>query len=174
MKTDAVPKLQKGVDTYPGFRRVALDGTIAGLVAGIVMGIWTMGSDALRGDGLWGAPQFVSTLVLGPAAYTGGHEFHLVPVATGLILHETASAVLGALYFLLVRIPFFFRFLYLTAIFSAIAAWAVYRYGILPRLAPVVSTQDPSSNLIFAYIIFALVIGAFAQARLTRYAQTPA
>ncbi len=137
--------------------------TVAGgAVAGLVMSAWKMGTDVLRGRGLWGAPELIATIPLGPSAYDGGHRFRPGPVLAGLVLHEATSAGMGLAYVPLVRHPVLGRRPIATAVGYALASWAAYQYGIMPRLAPVMDRHVVPVGMAAAHVVFGLALGAYA------------
>jgi len=51
----------------PARRLSGTAGLAAGALAGLVMSAWKMGLDALQGAGVWGGPQLIATILLGPS-----------------------------------------------------------------------------------------------------------
>lgn len=139
----------------------ATNGLAGGAVAGLVMSAWKMGTDAVRGRGLWGAPELIATIPLGPSAYDGGHRFRLGPAVVGLALHEATSAAMGLAYVPLVRYPLLGRRPVVTAVGYALASWAVYQYGIMPWLAPVMDRHVSPVGLAIAHVVFGLALGGY-------------
>lgn len=134
-------------------------GLVAGAGAGLVMSAWKMGLGALQGAGLWGAPQLIATILLGPGAYDGGHHFRLVPVLVGLALHEATSAAMGLVYVPLARHPILGRRPFATAVAYALASWAIYQYGVMPWLAPVMARHVSAPGMAIAHVVFGLALG---------------
>ncbi len=140
----------------------ATNGLAGGAVAGLVMSAWKMGTDVVRGRGLWGAPELIATIPLGPSAYDGGHRFRLGPAVVGLALHEATSAAMGLAYVPLVRYPVLARRPVVTAVGYALVSWAAYQYGIMPSLAPVMDRHVSPVGLAIAHVVFGLVLGGYA------------
>ncbi len=145
-----------------GVRLSVADGFVAGTVAGLVMSAWKMGSDLLRGRGLWGAPELIAAIPLGPRAYDGGRRFRPGPVLAGLALHEATSAAMGPAYVPLARYPVLGRRPVATAVAYALASWAAYQYGVMPRLAPVMDRHVSPIGLAVAHVVFGLALGGYA------------
>ncbi len=143
-------------------RLSATNGLAGGAVAGLVMSGWKMGTDVVRGRGLWGAPELIATIPLGPSAYDGGHRFRLGPVSAGLVLHEATSAGMGLVYVPLARHPVLGRRPVVTAVGYALASWAAYQYGIMPWLAPVMDRHVSPVGLAIAHVVFGLALGGYA------------
>ncbi len=137
----------------------ATGGLVAGAVAGLVMSAWKMGLDALQGAGVWGGPQLIATILLGPSTYDGGHHFTLVPVLVGLALHEATSAALGLVYVPLARHPILGRHPLATAVAYALASWVIYQYGVMPWLAPVMARHVSAPGMAIAHVVFGLALG---------------
>lgn len=145
-----------------GVRLSATDGLVAGTVAGLVMSGWKMGSDALRGRGLWGAPELIATIPLGPSAYHGGQRFRPGAVLAGLALHEATSAGMGLAYVPLAWHPVLGRRPVVTAVGYALASWAAYQYGVMPWLAPVMDRHVSPVGMAVAHVVFGLALGGYA------------
>jgi len=138
----------------------AEDGLAAGAVAGLVMSAWETGTDVLLGRGAWRAPELIATILLGPHGYDGGRRFEGA-AAVGIALHEATSAGMGLVYVPLVRHSVLGRRPVVTAVGYAVASWAAYQYGIMPRLAPVMDRHVAPLGLAIAHVVFGLALGAY-------------
>lgn len=160
---------------YLAQREVNLHGILAGLLAGLVMSIFKMVTDFLRGAGLWLAPQMIATILLGPDAVVDGNQLALMPVAVGFLLHFATSAVMGSYFFLFLNFPLIARYPVWWGVAYGFVAWLVAQYWLLPPLSETMIRNTPPFQLMVAHLIFGWVLGLYAgwrqKSRFTRLAE---
>ncbi len=134
-----------------------LEGTIAGIFAGIVMSVWKMGQTAVQGKGVWRPPNLIGTIPLGKDADRTG--FAPVPFLAGMALHVVTSAGMGWIYAALVH-PILGRpggwSLITAAVVYALLSWAIYQYLIMPWLAPIMDRNTSPFWLAIAHVVYGL------------------
>ena len=139
-----------------------LEGTVAGIVAGIVMSLWKMGQTAVQGKGLWRPPNLIGTILLGKDA--DRTDFAPVPFLAGMALHAVTSAGMGWIYAALVH-PLLGRpgglGLGLAAIAYALLSWAIYQYLIMPWLAPIMDRNASPFWLAVAHVVYGLAFAGW-------------
>lgn len=138
------------------------EGTIAGLVAGIVMSIWKMGQGLLDGSGFWRPPNLIATILLGERA--NRREFLPLPFVIGMALHLLTSAGMGWFYAVVVG-PLFHHpagwGLVIASVAYALVSWAFYQYLIMPWLAPIMGRHVHPFWLAVAHVVYALAFAGW-------------
>ncbi len=139
-----------------------LEGTVAGIVAGIVMSIWKMGQTAVQGKGLWRPPNLFGTILLGKDA--DRTDFAPVPFLAGMALHVATSAGMGWIYAALAH-PLLGRpgglGLVLASVAYALLSWAIYQYLIMPWLAPIMDRNTSPFWLAVAHVVYGLAFAGW-------------
>jgi len=137
---------------------IGLGGAIAGLIGGVAMAVVGAIISVWLGGDIWLESKQIAAFVYGAAA-TAQPGFVAGPVLVGTLLHMIVSALLGALFGILIR-----RVLRLTSEFGlpllagliyGLLIWMVAYFLVLPSLdAPLLMTYAP------AFIVQHLVYGA--------------
>lgn len=138
------------------------EGTIAGLVAGVVMSLWKMVQGLIDGSGFWRPPNLIATIHLGERA--NRREFVLVPFCIGMALHLLTFAFMGWFYALVVS-PLFRHptgwGLVVASVVYALFSWGVYQYLIMPWLAPIMNRHVNPFWLAVAHVVYALAFAGW-------------
>ena len=135
------------------------DGLLAGAVAGLAMSLFMIVWDWLAGDGVWTMPQLVATILLGPAAYEGGHHFTLMPTLVGFSLHTFTSAAMGLAFILLLRLPAFADYAIANTIVYGLVAGVVAEFWLIPLLSQTMARHTEPLQLFHSPCQLILEIG---------------
>jgi hypothetical protein len=146
----------------PTLRSCLATGTVAGIVAGVVMTVWKMAEAAISDVGVWRPPNLIATIVLGPSADSGAFQY--APFAVGMLLHVLTSIAMGVLY-----AAFAARFLprvtpaaeLVVIIGYALLSWPTYQWLIMPWLDPTMNENVTPTSLAIAHVVFALGFAAW-------------
>lgn len=108
---------------------------IAGLIAGIIMGAFTMLASALVDEGFWAPMRTIASFFFGEDL--AGETFDLGPVMTGMAIHLMLSIVFGVLYGFVLgaftnRLPHAGKVV--AGVIFAVALWALNTFLIAPVL----------------------------------------
>jgi glucose/arabinose dehydrogenase len=145
----------------PARTRRPVDGLLAGAVAGLVMGAFTMFVAAPALDLPWHAPpRVLATLVMGRRAVANILEFDLGPFLAGVGVLVVLTVALGALFAALVRAPGRARIL-LAAVLFALTGWALLQYFLLPLVQPLVTEKGFTPEwYALSFAVYGVVLGA--------------
>lgn len=134
-------------------------GAIAGMLAGLIMLLFTAASLRISGPGFWAPLKLAAGAVLGENATASG-GFALGPVALGFLLWLLISALLGALYGLLFRgMPISPSLVIMGPIYGFLI-WIIAFLVFLPRFDPLLIRQFTPWALFVGDLIFGLALGA--------------
>lgn len=159
-----------GATVVAGFGRVrtrrALDGVLAGAVAGLVMGGFTMAVAAPALDLPWHAPpRVLATMVMGRSAVANILEFDLVPFLVGTLVLVVLTVLLGAVFAVLVRARRRVR-MAIAGLLFGLSGWALLQYFVLPLLFPLVTEKGfPPQWYALSFGLYGLVLGALLALR---------
>jgi glucose/arabinose dehydrogenase len=150
----------------PGRSRRPLDGALAGAVAGLVMGGFTMFVAAPALDLPWHAPpRVLATLVAGRTPVANILEFSLPAFLLGVGVLVVLTVVLGAVYAALVRADAPWR-VALGALLFALTGWALLQYFLLPAIQPLVTEKGFTPEwYALSFAVYGLVLGALLALR---------
>lgn len=140
-------------------RRVG-EGVVAGALAGLVMGGFTMAlAPAL--DLPWHSPpRVLATMVMGRSALANILEFRPVPFLVGVAVLVVITVALGAVFAGLVRAAQRARIL-LAGLLFALAGWALLQYFVLPLVFPLVTDKGFTPKwYAVSFGVYGLVLGA--------------
>jgi glucose/arabinose dehydrogenase len=125
----------------PARSRKVTDGALAGAVAGLVMGGFTMVVAAPALDLPWHAPpRVLATLVAGRKPVANILEFSLPAFLLGVGVLVVLTVALGAVFAALVRARQAWR-VALAAVLFALTGWALLQYFLLPLIQPLVTEK---------------------------------
>jgi hypothetical protein len=117
---------------------VGLGGAVAGIGGGIAMALVGALIALATGTDVWLAPKLIASAIGGSANVSPG--FELGPVALGSLLHLINSALLGALFGIVVRrifkLPSSFGIPLVSGLIYGLAIWFVAYFMVLPILNP--------------------------------------
>ena len=149
-----------------GRSRRLVDGLGAGVVAGLVMGLFTMAVAARLLNLPWHAPpRVLATMVMGRAALANILEFDLVPFLVGTVVLVVLTALLGVVFAALLRTGNPVRVV-LAGLLFGLAGWALLQYFLLPLLFPLVTEKGfPPRWYAFSFGLYGLVLGALMAIR---------
>lgn len=135
-------------------RRQWLVGTVAGLVAGIVMSMLMMAYMAIRGNSVWTMPNLISVLWLGEVA--AGDEFTTATLV-GLITHLITSALMGV-----IAIPFIANLpptrTVLVAFAYAVASYPVAFSAVISWANPLMMERTRMIPMTIGHALFGVVL----------------
>ena len=150
----------------PARTRRPVDGLLAGAVAGLVMGGFTMFVAAPALDLPWHAPpRVLATLVMGRRAVANILEFDLGPFLAGVGVLVVLTVLLGAVFASLVRAASRAR-VWLAAVLFALTGWALLQYFLLPLVQPLVTEKGFTPEwYALSFAVYGVVLGALVAAR---------
>lgn len=146
----------------PTRRRHLTTGSVAGVVAGLVMTVWKMAEAGLAGVGVWRPPNLIATIVLGASANTG--DFAPAAFAVGMTLHVLTSVGMGVVYAALAArlLPDLAPATEVAVIVGyALLSWATYQWLVMPWLAPTMDENVSPTSMAIAHVVFALGFAAW-------------
>ena len=143
-----------------GRSRKVSQGLLAGAVAGLVMGGFTMVVAALLLDLPWfSPPRVLASMVMGRRALANILEFELVPFLVGVAVLVVLTVVLGAVFAALVRAGQRVRIV-LAGLLFGLTGWALLQYFLLPVLFPLVVDKGfPPRWYAASFAVYGLVLG---------------
>ncbi|MDP9072112.1 MAG: PQQ-dependent sugar dehydrogenase [Actinomycetota bacterium] len=141
--------------------RRPVDGLLAGVVAGLVMGLFTMAVAARLLNLPWHAPpRVLATMVMGRAALANILEFDLVSFLVGTVVLVVLTALLGVVFASAIRATAPVRIVVAGLLFG-LTGWALLQYFLLPALFPLVTEKGfPPRWYAFSFGLYGLVLGA--------------
>ncbi|MDQ4132576.1 MAG: PQQ-dependent sugar dehydrogenase [Actinomycetota bacterium] len=141
-------------------RRVS-QGALAGAVAGLAMGGFTMIVAPLFLDLPWySPPRVLATMVMGRSALAKILQFDLLPFLLGVVVLVVLTVALGALFGALIRAQSRPRIV-LAGLLFGLAGWALLQYFVLPVLFPLVTDKGfPPRWYAASFAVYGLVLGA--------------
>jgi glucose/arabinose dehydrogenase len=150
----------------PGRARRPVQGLVAGAVAGLVMGGFTMFVAAPALDLPWHAPpRVLATLVMGRRAVANILEFDLVPFLAGVGVLVVLTVALGAVFAVLLRTAAKWR-IWLAAVLFALTGWALLQYFLLPLVQPLVTEKGFTPEwYALSFGVYGIVLGALLALR---------
>lgn len=135
-------------------------GAIAGLIAGMVFAMWAMIMGAFTaGSNLLAPPQSIAQAV---GIGDPGHQIQAVPLVIGLMAHMMNSAVLGAVFALIVgRLSAGAKVV--AGIAYGLGVWGVMYYvvlkGILSANASSFLSANPTWSWVVGHLMFGVALG---------------
>jgi hypothetical protein len=140
---------------------IGLGGALAGLCGGVAMAIVGALVSASMGDDIWLESKQIAAVVYGASAIAQP-GFVLGPVLVGTLIHLIMSAVLGAIFGIIIR-----RLLHLTSDFGTpvlagliygMFIWMLGFFVVLPILNPLL-LQSYAPAFIIQHMVYGLVTG---------------
>src|SRR5262245_3835779 len=139
-------------------RRAFLGGAVAGLIAGFVLALYTLGTSLGSGADPWVAAKLAGTPFLGPRAMQPG--FDAFAVAVGVLCHLGVSIAWG--------IPFGFLAYDRSAVATitggvlwGLVCWIGMFHVLLPALGlQSIAASVPTSNAIIEHVLSGLALAA--------------
>ncbi|HEX6595821.1 MAG TPA: hypothetical protein VF045_02730 [Acidimicrobiales bacterium] len=150
----------------PARSRRPLHGALAGAVAGLVMGGFTMFVAAPALDLPWHSPpRVLATLVAGRKPVANILEFSLPAFALGVGVLVVLTVALGAVFAALVRAQSAWR-VALAAVLFSLTGWAALQYFILPLVQPLVTEKGFTPEwYALSFAVYGVVLGALMALR---------
>lgn len=150
----------------PGRSRRFVEGALAGAVAGLVMGGFTMFVAAPALDLPWHSPpRVLATLVAGRKPVANILEFSLPAFVLGVGVLVVLTVALGAVFAALVRAWAAWR-VALAGVLFALTGWAALQYFILPLVQPLVTEKGFTPEwYALSFAVYGLVLGAILAVR---------
>ena len=150
----------------PARTRRPVDGLLAGAVAGLVMGGFTMFVAAPALDLPWHSPpRVLATLVMGRRAVANILEFDLGPFLAGVGVLVVLTVLLGVVFAALVRAPSRAR-VWLAAVLFALTGWALLQYFLLPLVQPLVTEKGFTPEwYALSFAVYGVVLGGLLAMR---------
>jgi len=139
---------------------------MAGLVAGLVMGAFTMFVAAPALDLPWHAPpRVLATLVAGRKPVADILEFSLPAFLLGVAVLVVLTVVLGVVFAVLVRAEAPWR-VALAGVLFALTGWAALQYFLLPLVQPLVTEKGFTPEwYALSFGVYGLVLGVLLAGR---------
>ncbi|HVM06078.1 MAG TPA: PQQ-dependent sugar dehydrogenase [Acidimicrobiales bacterium] len=140
-------------------------GLVAGALAGLVMGGFTMVVGAPALDLPWHAPpRVLATLVMGRSAVENILDFDLLPTAVGAVVLLAVTALGGLAFAFLLRASSRLRVLVAGVLFG-LTVWALLQYFGFPLVQPLVTEKGfPPQWYAASFAVYGLVLGALVAA----------
>jgi glucose/arabinose dehydrogenase len=150
----------------PARSRRPLDGALAGAVAGLVMGGFTMFVAAPALELPWHSPpRVLATLVMGRDAVTNILDFVWGPFLVGAGVLVVLTVALGVVFAAVVRAAAAWR-VFLAAVLFALTGWAALQYFLLPLFQPLITEKGfPPEWYALSFGVYGLVLGALLALR---------
>ncbi len=140
-------------------RRVT-QGLLAGAVAGLVMGGFTMAVAPYLDLPWFSPPRVLATIVAGRSPLANILEFKLVPFVIGVLVLVVLTVALGAAFAALLRAHNRLRIVVAGLLFG-LTGWALLQYFLLPVLFPLVVDKGfPPRWYAASFAIYGLALGA--------------
>jgi glucose/arabinose dehydrogenase len=149
-----------------GRGRRPAEGALAGLVAGLVMGAFTMFVAAPALDLPWHAPpRVLATLVAGRKPVANILEVSLPAFLLGVAVLVVLTVVLGVVFAVLVRAEAPWR-VALAGVLFALTGWAALQYFLLPLVQPLVTEKGFTPEwYALSFGVYGLVLGVLLAGR---------
>jgi hypothetical protein len=142
------------------YRSILVSGIVLGIVAGLVMAMWSMVVTAVMGMGLLAAPAMIAEPLFGsvnPAAPS------LVAVVVGLMLHMMFSAVFGVVFLAIWQsIGQGGATAIVGGMIYGVIVWAVMSYIVTPLVGAHIAQMMPVWAWLIAHLMFGGVLGVGA------------
>jgi hypothetical protein len=137
---------------------IGLSGALAGIGGGLAMAVVAALLTRSLDQDIWLQPKAIAALVLGASTATAG--FAAVPVLVGTLIHLIVSALLGAVYEIIVsralRLPSDLGTPLLTGLVYGMITWLVAYFVIVPALSPqLLAVYAPA--FIIQHIVYGVV-----------------
>ena len=147
----------------------SLGGALRGVVAGLVMGGFTMFVAAPVLQLPWHAPpRVLATLVAGRKPLANILEFSLPAFALGVVVLVVLTAVLGALFGALAN-PTTRARAWVSAVLFSLTAWVLLQYFVLPVVQPLVTEKGFTPEwYALSFAAFGLALGGLTAAATRR------
>jgi uncharacterized membrane protein YagU involved in acid resistance len=118
-------------------REIIAGGALAGVVAGLTMGLVAMGHAAAMGMEVWLLLDQIAALILGVRALLGGPATTLL----GLAIHLAVSAALGVLFAMAVPRWTSTLLAFASGLVYGVLVWAILTWIVLPLFNPVMAER---------------------------------
>lgn len=136
-------------------------GISAGLLGGVVMGLFAMIVAALTGPGFWAPMKLISAVFLGQGAMTGGAGAILL----GMIIHLFTAAVYGVIFAALISRRVSSAAAIALGGLYGIALFLFMTYLVLPWANPVMFANINQGWFFLYHVAYGLTVGIAAPAR---------
>ena len=155
------PSVDRPIPVRPLGRSVFATGTIAGVIAGALMILWSMSVAGVNGLGFWLPPKLIAGTFLGVNVIVYGAG----TVIFGLFLHLLTAALWGMLFAALFRAGGVTFDLPIGVLYG-VAVWAFMRYLILPWLDSTMSVRVAVVwwTFFLAHLFYGFVLGLIVPA----------